>query len=144
MEKGIFLLNVYGKDSTLLRQGTGFFVGGQGQGITNDILFKGAAFAKIISKDSTVHNIRKVVRINPSAGLVQFTIDNNLTTQFFPLKTTYTIPKSGEKVFLIKAESPTVNKIYAGTISGATEVESYGTVLELDQKVGEDFAGEWW
>ena len=106
IEKGVFLVQVYGKDSTLIRQGSGFFIDASGQGVTNDWIFKGASFARIITADSTIHNIRNMVRANASAGLVQFTVDNNLSNKFTPIKTTYTIPKSGEKVFIVKAEGP--------------------------------------
>src|SRR5690606_27546265 len=95
--KGIFHIQVFGPNEQLLRTGAGYFVNKQGEGITHRDLFEGASTAKVVTADSSVHQIVRIVSEHPLTGAAKIATDDNLTTVFTVLPVSTTVLKRSEE-----------------------------------------------
>lgn len=75
VQKAIFSVNTYGKDGTLLRQGTGFYVGSDGEAISDYRLFKGAYKATIIDAAGKTSDVDCILGADDSYSLVRFKVN---------------------------------------------------------------------
>ncbi len=132
--KAIFLIQTFDIANKQVASGTGFFIDAQGNGITQRDLFINAASAKIITLDSTVHNIVKLMQEDPETGLVKFSVDNNLTTKFEFLK----VGQIETSADMITARDIQKNESVKISIE-KKDIEGYGSVFISSTSISTSF-----
>ena len=103
-EKAVFHIQVFKSDSSVLNEGTGFFMDGN-HGYSHALLFKNGAFAQAITTDSTVHRITKVNGYDPATGVVRFELDNMISVKLSKLKKSSNMSQEGASVKIIHSDA---------------------------------------
>lgn len=75
VRKGIISVNTYDKQGNLLRQGTGFYVGANGEAVSDYSIFKGAYKATVIDADGKKADVDCVLGADDTYSLVRFKVD---------------------------------------------------------------------
>ena len=123
--QSVALLQTYDASGRPLARASAFFVDAQGTAISHRDVFINAASAKIITLDSTVHSVVRIVGEDDETGLVKFSVDNNLTKQFAALKVG-TLPKEGDALNLISAQQIQKNDARKAPVAQVITWEEYG------------------
>lgn len=74
VQKGIISVNTYDKEGNLLHQGTGFYVGQQGEAIASYAIFKGASKAVVIDAKGQQSDVDCILGADDSYSLVRFRV----------------------------------------------------------------------
>lgn len=80
VQKGIFSINTYGKDGNLLHQGTGFYVGQNGEAVADYAVFKGAYKATVIDASGKQTDIDCILGADDTYSLVRFRVNTKGNT----------------------------------------------------------------
>lgn len=75
VQKGIISVNTYDKLGNLLQQGTGFYVGANGEAIASYAVFKGAAKATVIDAQGKQADVDCILGADDSYSLVRFKVN---------------------------------------------------------------------
>ena len=96
--KSVFTVKTFSADGSLIGSTNGFFVGTEGEGISNFTPFKGAARAVIIDAAGKEMNISTIMGANDMYDVVKFRVDANKTQ---PLTIATTMSPEGNMVWLL-------------------------------------------
>ena len=96
--KSVFTVKTFTADGTLIGSTNGFFVGTEGEAISNFTPFKGASRAIIIDAAGKEMNISTIMGANDMYDVVKFRVDANKTQ---PLTIATTIAPEGSTVWLL-------------------------------------------
>jgi hypothetical protein len=130
-DKAIFRVQVFKSDSTLIREGTGFFMDGN-HGFTHAYIFNNATFGRIITKDSTIHKVIKINGFDPSTGLTRMELDNMLTAKITKLSSAKTFSAQGAGVSILYSDGIQSVKTISRKISAKDDFIGYGPAILLD------------
>src|SRR5687768_16471160 len=109
-EKAVFLIQALDGGGKVSGQGTGFFIDSKGVGITSTHVFKNAFKVQLVSSDSVVYSVTKILYHDLERGVVRFLIDNPQNNSFATLSINNGVTNKGEKVSVIRAVEPKVSK----------------------------------
>ncbi|MCQ2257078.1 MAG: hypothetical protein MJZ41_03680 [Bacteroidaceae bacterium] len=102
MQKAMFSLNTYGKDGNLLHQGTGFYVGPDGDAIADYRLFKGAYQAKVTDAAGKTFDVDCILGADDSYSIVRFKVDTKGNSVLSPVAAPQ---HKGGTVYAVNTES---------------------------------------
>ncbi|MBQ0023150.1 MAG: hypothetical protein KBT29_07920 [Prevotellaceae bacterium] len=74
VQKGIFSINTYDKQNNLIHQGTGFYVGQNGEAVASYAVFKNAAKATVIDAAGKQYDVDCVLGADDTYSLVRFRV----------------------------------------------------------------------
>ena len=75
VQKGIFSINTYDKQGNLLRQGTGFYVGANGEAMASYSIFKNAYKATVIDHNGNQSEVDYVLGADDTYSVVRFHVN---------------------------------------------------------------------
>ncbi|MCK5705250.1 MAG: hypothetical protein KAI29_29065, partial [Cyclobacteriaceae bacterium] len=139
-DKAVFHIQVFKNDSTILREGTGFFIDGN-HGFSYALLFKNGAFAQVITKDSSVHKINKINGFDVNTDVVRLELDNMLSAKITNLKSANEMSPEGSSIKIIFSEGIQSTRSISKKISKKAEFIGYGSALLLNGKLDEPLFG---
>ena len=120
----------YDKNGTLLNQGNGVFVNGDGDVITNIHVLQGAATAQVKTAYGKVCAITGVLAQDKECDLVRVSVD--IPSRIVrPLTFGDTIPGSGERVILVGTPSVNNQRYSEGVVSGTCKIPAFGVVVKI-------------
>src|SRR5574337_1443248 len=90
----------YDKKGEVLGQGSGFFIGKDGNVITNIHVLDGCASAQVKTADGNVYNITKALAEDREGNLIRVSVDI-LPKAVHPLTLSTSLSKVGEKVIVV-------------------------------------------
>ena len=96
--KSVFTVKTFSADGSLIGSTNGFFVGTEGEAISNFTPFKGASRAVIIDAAGKEMNVSTIMGANDMYDVVKFRVDANKTQ---PLTIATTIAPEGSTVWLL-------------------------------------------
>jgi hypothetical protein len=139
-EKSVFLIQVFKSDSSLLREGSGFFMDGN-HGYTDAYIFKNGSFAQAITQDSSVHKVVKINGFDPSTGLTRVELDNMLSAKISKLSSANSASTEGATVKILYAEGVQNVKSISLKISKKTEFIGFGPAVQLSNTLEAETLG---
>jgi hypothetical protein len=149
-QQSTYYIETYNSAGKLLNTGSAVIVDQQGTGATHQAVFAGAATAKAFTADSTIHQIATINALDKLSGIVKFSVDNNLSTAFKPVKMASSSLNSGQSLIHLTANSIEERKIANVKISEVTMLADYGQLMLIPDNVsakgslafdGVDFVG---
>ena len=138
VRKGIVSVNTYDRQGNLLHQGTGFYVGANGEAVADYRVFKGAYKASVIDEGGKQANVDLILGADDTYSLVRFHVNtkNNAVipsvTSFQPMKSTVFVLGRGNGGTLRDAQA-----VIADTAMIQGKYVYYG----LDKQVEESLIG---
>lgn len=135
-QKGIFSINSYDKQGNLLRQGTGFYVGANGEAIASYSIFKNAYKATTIDANGNQSEVDYVLGADDTYSVVRFHVNTKGNT----VLTTATAPQSvGTQCYAVgyanKGTAPSDNAAVSDTAMIQGKYIYYGLSKALDEKL---------
>lgn len=116
VEQSVFLIESYDRYGNSI-QGTGFFIGENGMGVTNYHVIEGGTKWVIKTIDGTTYEVKDFLERNKKYDYAVFTIDNG-GDYFRPLYRSRTTPAKGEEIFVIGNPQGIESTVTKGIVSG--------------------------
>jgi tetratricopeptide (TPR) repeat protein len=120
----------YDRDGEFLGQGNGFFIGNNGDVITNVHVLQGAASAQVKTAYKKVYAVTGVLALDKEGDLARVSVDIP-PRAVCPLTFSTNLPETGERVIVIGSPSGPEQKVSDGVISGVREIPTFGTVIKI-------------
>lgn len=140
-EKAIFSIFTYDDFGVPSGSGTGFFIDGDGIGISNFHVLDGAAHAIIKTQDEETHKITEILEVNPEADLIKFRIENKAELIFPYLLTKTSTVQKGEEIFVIGNPHGFESTVSEGIISSIRKVDGYNEVIQITAPISPGSSG---
>ena len=131
-------VHVYGPDSKLKAQGSGFFVSTDGLVITNYHVMAGAASAKLVLNDGKVVEVSGIAASIPSKDLILLKADVP-KAEFLQISKGQ--PKVGARVFAVGSPQGLTNTISEGLISGDRKLSEGFSLLQTTAAISPGSSG---
>ena len=138
VSKGIVSLNTYDRQGNLLRQGTAFFVGANGEAIADFRLFKNAYQASIIDASGKQINVDLILGADDTYSMVRFHV-NTKGNAFIPSVTSFQPMKSAVYV-LGRADGGKMESAQA-VVADTAMIQGKYVYYGLDKQVDEVLTG---
>ena len=138
VSKGIVSLNTYDRQGNLLRQGTAFFVGANGEAIADFRLFKNAYQASIIDASGKQINVDLILGADDTYSMVRFHV-NTKGNAFIPSVTSFQPMKSTVYV-LGRADGGKMESAQA-VVADTAMIQGKYVYYGLDKQVDEVLTG---
>ena len=127
-ENAIFHIQVYKSDSTIIQNGTGFFMDGN-HGYSQALVFKNGSYALAITKDNSTHRINKINGVDPETGLVRFELDNMLSAKITKLESATAMSSEGSSIKVIYSDGAQSTKSLSKKIVKKSDIVGFGQVV---------------
>ena len=138
VSKGIVSLNTYDRQGNLLRQGTAFFVGANGEAIADFRLFKNAYQASIIDASGKQIDVDLILGADDTYSMVRFHV-NTKGNAFIPSVTSFQPMKSAVYV-LGRADGGKMESAQA-VVADTAMIQGKYVYYGLDKQVDEVLTG---
>jgi len=140
-EKSTFIIYTYDEFGAPSGSGSGFFIDESGVGLTNFHVLDGASKAVIVTTDSLVYNIEKVITGDRDKDIVKFMISNKQKKQFPILSFADNEPKTGDKVYCISSPQGLENSLSEGIISALRSDKKHGKTIQFTAPISPGSSG---
>ena len=135
----VVIVSTYDQEGKTIKQGTGFFIGKEGDVITSRDLLKGAYRVEVKTVDEMLYPARKVLDEDREADLVRIGIEipSHLVQ---PLPVISFLPHVGERVFTLNRFVPG-KPISGGIVSAISEIPAFGQIIHLSAMICSETSG---
>ena len=140
VESSIVVIVTYGKDGSMLGQGTGFFVNKEGDVITNSHVLQEASRAVIRMTDGKEYAIQKVLAEDREGDLVRVSVRVS-EEAVRPLPVSTRIPEVGERVIVIGTPLGLDKTVSDGIVSAVRDVPAFGKIIQLTAPISPGSSG---
>lgn len=136
--KGIFSVNTYDKQGNLLHQGTGFYVGQQGEAVADYRVFKGAYKATVVETGGKTADVDCVLGADDTYSLVRFRVNVKgnamlvMPTANRPIKSNFFVLHRGDDGALQSTSA---------TVADTSMIQGKYVYYGLDKKVDATWVG---
>lgn len=136
--KGIFSVNTYDKQGNLLHQGTGFYVGQQGEAVADYRVFKGAYKATVVEAGGKTADVDCVLGADDTYSLVRFRVNVKgnamlvMPTANRPIKSNFFVLHRGDDGALQSTSA---------TVADTSMIQGKYVYYGLDKKVDATWVG---
>lgn len=139
-EKAIFAIYTYDDYGVATGIGTGFFISGDGVGLSNFHVLEGASRGVVKTVDGKTYEIGQIISTSEQADLVKFKVNTKGESTPF-LTTKNTALEKGEKIFVIGNPHGFESSVSEGIISSVRPSDDYGTVLQITAPISPGSSG---
>lgn len=134
VQKSIFSVTTYDSEGNELHKGTGFFIGSDGDAISDYHLFENASSARLSDQSGNSNAVAYITGANDTYGIIRFHVDAKKNSG---LQKSITVPRSGDEVYSIVSSS--ANTIFqVSTIGDVTSINDslkyYSTTSAFEDK----------
>ncbi len=140
VEPSIVVIVTYGKEGSMLGQGTGFFVGQEGDVITNSHVLQEASRAVIITTEGMEYPIQKVLAEDRDGDLVRVSVRASKEA-VRPLPVSTRIPEVGERVIVIGTPLGLDKTVSDGIVSAVRDIPAFGKIIQLTAPISPGSSG---
>ncbi len=131
-------IHVYGPDSKIKSQGSGFFVSPEGLLVTNYHVMVGAASAKVVLGDGKTIAVSGIAASIPAKDLILLKVD---ASKISFLWMSQGLPKVGAKVFAVGSPKGLTNTISEGLVSGHRKLSEDLSLLQTTAAISSGSSG---
>ena len=136
--KGIFSVNTYDKQGNLLHQGTGFYVGQQGEAVADYRVFKGAYKATVVEAGGKTADVDCVLGADDTYSLVRFRV--NVKGNAMLATPTANRPIKSNFFVLHRGDDGTLQSVSA-TVADTSMIQDKYVYYGLDKKIDATWVG---
>jgi tetratricopeptide (TPR) repeat protein len=140
LEPSVVDVYVYDKDGNPLKEGSGFFLGREGDVITDRDLLKGVDHADVKTADGMLYPVRRVLAEDREADLIRISVEIPLAA-VHPSPVNASLPQIGEKVVAIRGPSGPGRPFSYGVVLGMREIPAFGKVVQVMIRVSSRYNG---
>ncbi len=140
IEPSVVAVLIYDKEGRTIKQGSGFFVGREGNVITNRDLLKGVDHADVRTTDGMLYAVRKVLAEDGEANLIRVSVEIPLAA-VHPSPLSVSLPQIDEKVVAISGLSGSGKPFAYGTVLAMREIPTFGRVIQTMIRLSSRFNG---
>ncbi|HHT9130186.1 MAG TPA: tetratricopeptide repeat protein [Candidatus Brocadiaceae bacterium] len=139
IQPSVVAVVTYDKKGEVLGQASGFFIGKDGNVITNIHVFDGCTSAQVKTADGNVYNITKTLAEDKEGNLIR--VSANIPPKaVHPLTLSASLPKVGEKVIVV-GSSGLERPVSDGIISGIREIPTFGKIMKITAPLSPGYSG---
>jgi len=135
----VMILN-YGKDGKTLKQGSGFFISGNGEVITNRHVLEDATKAELKTSEGKTYLISRIVAEDKEGDLIKVTSDIQ-PNKVIALKISASRPEEGERIIVIGNPLGLEMTISDGIVSAVREIPEYGRIIQITAPISPGSSG---
>jgi hypothetical protein len=135
----IVTVSTYDQEGRVIKQEMGFFVGKEGDVISNRNLLKGAYRVEVKTINGMMYPARKVVAEDREADLIRVGVEIP-SYLVEPLPVISSLPHVGERVFVMNRfvhGKPTSG----GIVSAISEIPGFGKIIQLSAMISSEVSG---
>jgi hypothetical protein len=140
IEPSVVSVLPYDKDGRTIKLGSGFFIGKEGDVITNRDLLKGADHADVKTRDGMLYPVRKVVAEDREANLIRVWAEIP-PDAVRPAPLNVSLPRIGERVITVSGPSGPGRPISYGMVSAILEIPGFGEAIQVVTRLSSKFNG---
>ncbi len=140
IERSVVGVLIYDKEGRAIEKGSGFFVDGEGNVITNRNLLKGADHAEVRTIDGMLYPVRKVLAEDREADLIRVSVEIPRAA-VHPSPLGVSLPQIGEKVVAISGLSGPGKPFAYGTVLAIREIPTFGRAVQTMIHLSSRFNG---
>ncbi len=140
VESSIVVVLTYGKEGSMLGQGTGFFVDQEGDVITNAHVLQGASRAVIKTTDGKEHAVQRVLAEDKEGDLVRVSVEISKEA-VRPLPVTAELPEVGERIMIMGTPLGLDQTVSDGIVSAVREVPGFGKIIQVTAPISPGSSG---
>ncbi len=137
-QKAILSLNTYDNSGTLMKSGTAFFVGQNGDAIADLALFKGAYKAIVIDASGKQYDVDCIQGADDTYSVVRFKVNAKNKEYLTP---TQQIQSIGTTVYALNYQKGKISTCPQGTIEGLDSINSKYGYYSLSSDMGDEYVG---
>lgn len=134
------VIRTYDHDGKIKSQGSGFFIGTEGNILTNYHVIKGSTHTQIKTADGKVYSGNKILREDGESDLILFSVDIR-ESDVSPLSITTSFPEVGERVLVIGNPLGFEKTVSDGIVSAIREISLKGKVIQLTAPISSGSSG---
>jgi tetratricopeptide (TPR) repeat protein len=140
VEPSIVVIVTYGKEGSMLGQGTGFFINQEGDVVTNSHVLQGASRAVIKTTDGKEHAIQKVLADDQEGDLVRVSVEISKEA-VRPLPVSAELPEVGERIIIIGTPLGLDKTVSDGIVSAVRDVPAFGKIIQVTAPISPGSSG---
>lgn len=140
IESSVFTIFALDENGKTFSQGSGFFIGSNGIGVTNFHVLDGAYNAQIKTKNGEIIPIDYVLDYDKDADLVKFHI-KNANRQYKALKIAPAIPKRGSEIISLSSPLGLEQTLSVGIVSAVRSDDKHGEVIQITAPISHGSSG---
>ena len=130
----------YDANGKTIRLGSGFFINGNGQIITNGHVVAGVARAEVKTADGARYPLKVMVAEDREVDLVKLVVEGLKSAPHY-LPTTQTLPEVGERVVVVGSPMGLEQTVSDGMVSGIRNIQGRGAVLQISAPISPGSSG---
>ncbi|MDR2502498.1 MAG: trypsin-like peptidase domain-containing protein, partial [Oscillospiraceae bacterium] len=138
----VFLIEVFAKDGTLLKSGSGFFISVDGMAVTNCHVIANAYSANIILNNGKTTRVAGIYGMDQQTDLaiIQVISLEGRGYPYLQMRDSNTV-RTGEEIYTISSQLAYLNSITKGIVSMAKRVVEEQTYIQLDAAIASGSSG---
>lgn len=161
IQPAVVMIITYNEDGKGLGQGSGFFISGNGDIITNRHVFEGANRAEVKTSDGKIYTVKNIVAEDKDGDLLRISIDIPVQVEenhakgifLFSLKrlihgrsvrylnVSASIPEVGEKVVVIGNPFGLEQTVSDGIVSAVRDIPGFGNIIQITAPLSSGSSG---
>lgn len=138
MQKAIFSLVSYDREGKMLKSGTGFYIGENGEAIADFSLFKNAYSAVAIGMDGKKYDVKRILGADNSYSLVRFRVDTKKNTAF---QISDTPASKDEVLYVLSFSKEKIRVCPFVTVTDTSSVQNKYVYYTLAEKLDSQYIG---
>ena len=120
--------------------GSGFFIGQNGDIVTNYHTLKGASYVEVKTSYGKTHPMTYIVAEDEQGDLIRFSID--IPSQYVhPLPLSVALPEVGEKIIVYGSPLGLEKTVSDGIVSAIREISDFGKLIQITAPVSPGSSG---
>lgn len=137
-QKAILSLNTYDKNGDLMKSGTAFYVGPNGEAIADYQLFKGASKAMVVDASGKQYDVECILGADDTYSVVRFHVE---TKGNAVLKVAEYIQPVGAAVYALNYSKEKISTCPQATIEGVDSIDAKYGYYKMSNNMGDEYVG---
>ena len=140
IEPSTVIVFTYDNKGNFLRLGSGFFIGQNGDIVTNYHTLKGASYVEVKTSYGKTHPMTYIVAEDEQGDLIRFSID--IPSQYVhPLPLSTSLPEVGERIIVYGSPLGLEKTVSDGIVSAIREGPAYVKIIQITAPVSPGSSG---
>ena len=140
-EKATFIIYTYDEYGSPQGTGSGFFIDGEGTGITNYHVLDGAVKAVLKTSDEKEYEINQVLASDRKWDIIKFSVKNTENVKFKYLNIADKEVQKGDKVYNISSPMGLEASVSEGIVSSIRIDKRYGQTIQTTASISSGSSG---
>lgn len=138
VQKAILSLNTYDKNGDLMKSGTAFYIGPNGEAIADYALFKGASKAIVIDASGKQSEVESILGADDTYSVVRFHVNVKGNASIAPATA---IQPDGTTVYALRYSKDKVSVVPQATIASLDSIDGKYAYYKFSGDMGNDYVG---